>query len=226
MKVKDKKPLNDFEIKLIEIMKEYMKTPYLHRVEHSFHMWLAQKIGYKQCGMIDGQSVSKLQKEWPTPGPIRKTLQNVHLEDITECKLYTETEGRRGNFDLVMLSDKYFKKERTLKDYINGKWDKNDTTCDWIIEISMDYGIQHLLQDISKFNLSFQQNNLEIRYIIQITRAISETEHVYFSHFHNNHEKVIAENFKNIKFEILADILYTIKNQHHFFAIYKISKNK
>ncbi|MFG1928745.1 hypothetical protein [Cryptosporangium sp. NPDC048952] len=114
------------------LVREFLEHPYLHRVEHSLHTRLVALLTesplFTERVMIgdSGHHTQPVHKEWPetTPRP--------------------QKDGRRGNFDLAILSPDQIR-AATLLDFRQGR-----ITAGIAIEMGLDYGYKHLADDHAK----------------------------------------------------------------------------
>jgi hypothetical protein len=129
------------------LVKEFVKDPYMHRVEHSMHTRLYEILHsrppFDQTFPLLGEMLSQhIHKEWPEsePRPGKK--------------------GRRGNFDMAILypgqicacKPEYFSKG-LLKPAV-------------AIEIGLNYGLDHLLGDDEKL----RNSKIEHGYLVHLVR--------------------------------------------------------
>jgi hypothetical protein len=128
---------------------EFIKTPYLHRVEHSihtqlFHIMMGNSYLSQQVVLGDGKTKTSLvHKEWPWP-----------IKDKI----------RRATFDFAVLTQDYLDKDcRSIKEFHKG------ASCPpIIIEIGLDYGYGHLKKDNDKLIKFLNQGY--IGYLIHLER--------------------------------------------------------
>jgi ADP-ribosylglycohydrolase len=111
---------------------EFVEHPYLHRVEHSLH---ARLFGILAAHPLlshllpigtSGRFTQPVHKEWPETIPRE------------------EKDGRRGNFDLAVLSRQQLS-QATVEDFRAGT-----IHASIVIEMGLDYPLEHLRQDHDK----------------------------------------------------------------------------
>jgi hypothetical protein len=114
------------------LLSEFLDHPYLHRVEHSLHTrlvaFLTENPLFTEPVVIgsSGHHTQPVHKEWPetTPRP--------------------QKDGRRGNFDLAILSPDQVRAATQL-DFRQGR-----IPAAIAIEMGLDYGYTHLADDHAK----------------------------------------------------------------------------
>ena len=132
---------------------EFLEMPFLHRVEHSLHARLfqilvTQRIFADSLRIGDTDYYTQpVHKEWP------------------ETIARPEKNGRRGNFDLAILSPKDLE-GASLDDFRHGR---GSIVPKVVIEIGLDYGIDHLNQDIFKL----ENSGIVAPYIVDLSRSNS-----------------------------------------------------
>lgn len=122
------------ESSIKSLVDNFVKQPYIHRCEHSIHCELYNMLmghrglqGVYSLGGNDRQYATALiHKEWP------------------ETVARPEKNNRRGNFDIAILNPDSIAKSN-LKDFTKGL-----IKPDFVIEIGLNYGLDHLSQDDSK----------------------------------------------------------------------------
>lgn len=120
------------ELCINELVLEFLDYPFLHRVEHSIHARLysllrGQPHFDRHFALAQGEMLTQpIHKEWP------------------ETKPRPENEGRRGSFDLAILSPGQLF-DSSLKDFSAGLLD-----AAIVIEMGLNYGDSHLSQDAEK----------------------------------------------------------------------------
>ena len=118
----------------------------MHRVEHSLHCDLFSRLSFgenlNQRLFLNGELMQLIHKEWP------------------EFRPRPDKNNRRGNFDLVILSPNSLK-ESNIWDFINGRIE-----APIVIEMGLNYTINHLEQDLLKLNNS----NIYRGYLIHLAR--------------------------------------------------------
>ena len=129
------------------LIDNFMCEPYLHRCEHSIHCELYRMLS--ACRVFQGayklkgdeeRSTTLIHKEWP------------------ETIARPENDGRRGNFDLAILSPNDIS-ESTVSDFTSGR-----ITPDFVVEMGLNYPLEHLLRDIEKL----KNSNCEKGYLIHL----------------------------------------------------------
>ncbi len=129
------------------LVKEFCRFPMLHRVEHSIHCRLFQLL--------------TLQPELQTPLTFRDGVtQPVHKEWPEFIARPEKANLRRGNFDLAILAPEIVA-DATLDEFREGR-----IRPSIVIEVGMDYGLEHLLGDIRKLDNSGIQDS----YLIHLVR--------------------------------------------------------
>ncbi|GIE85448.1 hypothetical protein SAMN06264365_10569 [Actinoplanes regularis] len=120
------------EVAIDSLVLEFIDLPYLHRVEHSLHARLygilaAHPMFAHLLPIGDtGYSTQPVHKEWP------------------ETTARESKDGRRGNFDLAILSRRQLE-SATLDDFREGR-----IAAAIVIEMGLDYRFDHLRQDHDK----------------------------------------------------------------------------
>jgi len=133
------------------LVDRFVKAPYLHRVEHSFHAELISELRrhdqLRACVEIgaSGLTTQLIHKEWP------ETVVRVGRGRTVE---------RRGLFDIVVLAPAQFEKV-TLEQFLQGRIEPPI-----VIEVGLDYGLKHIEGDIDKFLTSDVQHP----YLIHLSR--------------------------------------------------------
>jgi hypothetical protein len=133
------------------LVDRFVKAPYLHRVEHSFHAELISELRrhdqLRACVEIgaSGLTTQLIHKEWP------ETVVRVGRGKTVE---------RRGRFDIVVLAPAQFEKV-TLEQFLQGRIEPPI-----VIEVGLDYGLKHIEGDIDKFLTS----NVQHPYLIHLSR--------------------------------------------------------
>lgn len=133
------------------LVDRFVSAPYLHRVEHSFHAELISELRrheeLRACveSGASGLTTQLIHKEWPETvvrGGRGKTVE------------------RRGLFDIVVLAPAQFE-EVTLEQFLQGRIEPPI-----VIEVGLDYGLEHLKGDICKLLTSQVQHP----YLIHLSR--------------------------------------------------------
>ncbi|MGO9466141.1 MAG: hypothetical protein ACLQIB_02690 [Isosphaeraceae bacterium] len=141
------------EESLDQLVSEFLRAPYLHRVEHSLHarlfaMLFAQPHLNCELPLSNRRTLTQpIHKEWPETVPSPET--------------------RRGNFDLAILSP------ALLAGSSVEAFRRGNIPAPIVIELGLDYGAAHLGQDAEKLI----QSRVQHGYLVQFTRrATSEKE--------------------------------------------------
>ncbi len=119
------------EVAIDSLVWEFVEHPYLHRVEHSLHArlfgLLAANPLFHHLLMIGntGQYTQPVHKEWP--------------ETINR-----DGKNGRGNFDLAILNPEHVARA-TLEQFRQGR-----IAASIVIEVGLDYGLNHLSGDHEK----------------------------------------------------------------------------
>ena len=132
------------------LVDEFMEHPYLHRVEHSLHMRLAELLvkelgGSEQVSLKTGEVTQLVHKEWPETVPRQ-------IEDV---------DRPRGLFDLVVLAPDQLG-QASLDQFLSGRID-----APIAIEIGLDYGQAHLFQDLGKL----PHSNVLAPFVVHFSRV-------------------------------------------------------
>lgn len=132
------------------ILEEFIKFPYLHRVEHSFHAHLISRLIEKfrkipelnKLIQIGDEKTQLIHKEWPE---------------------MTAWRGTRGNFDIAILSPTQFNSmpKPNINDFLKGV-----IPPPIVIECGLNYNIKHLRDDLDKII----KNGSKFGYIIHFVR--------------------------------------------------------
>jgi hypothetical protein len=134
------------------LVAEFVEHPYLHRVEHSLHVRLFELLAENplfshslEIGKT-GWTTNPIHKEWPEtyPRPFK--------------------DGRRGNFDLAILSKEQLA-NATVEQFRNGR-----IAAGVVIEIGLDYQLVHLKQDYEKLINS----EVPAGYLVDLSRSRTE----------------------------------------------------
>ena len=134
------------ETAIDQLAREFIEHPYLHRVEHSIHCRLFQLMSaiapLDQRLALGAWATQPIHKEWPEflPRP--------------------EKGGKRGNFDLAVLSPDAVA-VASLRDFRTG----TIRPC-IAVEMGLDYGQAHLAGDIRKF----RNSGIPDSYLIHLAR--------------------------------------------------------
>ena len=115
------------------LVDEFMEEPYLHRVEHSLHIRLAELLakeldGPERVALKTGEVTQLVHKEWPETVPRQRK----------------GVDRPRGAFDLVVLAPEQLG-QANLDQFLTGRID-----APIAIEVGLDYGEVHLTQDLGK----------------------------------------------------------------------------
>jgi hypothetical protein len=137
----------------------FVRTPYLHRVEHSFHAELISELRKRdklrervEIG-VSGFTTQLIHKEWS------ETVTRVGRGKTVE---------RRGLFDIVVLAPAQFEKV-TLEQFLRGRIEPPIA-----IEVGLDYGLKHIDGDIAKLCTS----KVPHPYLIHLSRIGPRVEAV------------------------------------------------
>lgn len=142
------------EIAIDALVWEFVEQPYLHRVEESLHARLfgilaAQPIfAYRLPIDGSGRCTQPIHMEWPEP--------------ISR----PEMDGRRGNFDLAILTREQL--AATIDQFLAGR-----IAPSIVIEMGLDYPLSHLRSDHEKLVNSQVTAGL----LVHFGRNINQTEH-------------------------------------------------
>jgi hypothetical protein len=154
-------PINDVwvsdAVPLVEdaigsLVARFVSAPYLHRVEHSFHAELISELRthekLRACVQIgaSGFTTQLIHKEWP------ETVVRGGRGQAVE---------RRGLFDVVVLAPAQFE-NATLEQFQQGRIEPPI-----VIEVGLDYGLEHLIGDIGKLGTS----DVPHPYLIHLSRV-------------------------------------------------------
>jgi hypothetical protein len=144
---------NDFPLDAVERainngIDDFMKMPYRHRVEHSFHCDLYRGlIGVPELNqkLVVGSFVTRMvHKEWP------------------ETKPRPHKGNRRGNFDLAILD--------AWSSALNGvsikQFREGRIVPEVAIEVGLDRNLQHLEEDVQKL----RDSKVVHGYVIHLVR--------------------------------------------------------
>jgi hypothetical protein len=137
------------EVAIDALVWEFVEHPYLHRVEHSLHARLIAILTahplFSHLLPIGntGRYTQPVHKEWPETIP-------------REGK-----DGRRGNFDVAILSRDQLA-DATLEDFRDGR-----IPAAIVIEVGLDYGLDHLRNDHDKL----VNSEVESGFLIHFSRA-------------------------------------------------------
>lgn len=118
---------------ITRLVDEFVEFPYLHRVEHSLHVRLAELVtaelgGERRESLRTGEITQLVHKEWPE----------------TVARTTADVDHSRGLFDLVVLAPSQIE-QASLDQFRSGRIDPPIA-----IEVGLNYGLAHLRQDIDK----------------------------------------------------------------------------
>lgn len=133
---------------LNRLIREFAAHPYLHRVEHSLH---ARLFGL----LTDNPLFAGLA---PIGGDLRYT-QPVHKE--WPETIHRPNKNGRGNFDIAILSRDQLA-SATLDEFREGR-----IAAGIVIEVGLDYDLQHLTDDAAKL----ENSRVPHGYVINLVRA-------------------------------------------------------
>lgn len=138
------------EFAIDRLVEEFSWFPYMHRVEQCLYTRLVQLLreqwplgGAHALGQT-GEYVQLVHKEWPETIPRR------------------ERNGRRGNFDVVVLSPPIVAECPDLLRYLEGR-----LAAPIVIEVGLEYGLPHLVGDCQKLINS----NVPGGYLLHLVRG-------------------------------------------------------
>ena len=128
-----------------QLVREFLRVPFLHRVEHSLHARLysilaAQPHFARELPLQDDVFSQPLHKEWPETIPQENT--------------------KRGNFDLAVLTPRQLQ-NCNVDQFWNG-----ELPAPIVIEMGLDYGSRHLARD--RYKLIHSQ--VPHGYLVHFTR--------------------------------------------------------
>lgn len=132
---------------ITNLVDEFTRHPYLHRVEQSLHTRLHQLLkdqpefaGDATIGAT-GWQTQLVHKEWP--------------------ETVAEVGHARGRFDLAILAPQQLKRA-TLEHFRQGRID-----APIVIEIGLNYGFEHLQQD----HVKLLQSRVRLPYLVHLSRV-------------------------------------------------------
>jgi len=128
------------------LVDEFCVHPLQHRVEHSIHTRLFHLLATQ----------SELQTEIQFSGHVTQPIHKEWPEFISR----PEKKGRRGNFDLAILAPEIVA-DATLEEF-RGGWIRPTI----VIEVGLDYGHTHLVDDIKKL----QNSQVHDSYVVHLMR--------------------------------------------------------
>ncbi len=131
------------------VVGDFLRDPYLHRVEHSLHAWLVGLLVQRpELGagvtLRTGERTQLVHKEWP------ETIPGVEGND----------RGPRGLFDIAVLSPSQVG-AASLDQFSAGRID-----APIVIEVGLDYGLTHLRQDHDKL----LHSRVRMPYLLHLSR--------------------------------------------------------
>ena len=124
------KAVTAVEAAIDELVDDFRRNPFVHRVEHSLHVQLfgllmQQGVLRERCQIGKTSFVTGLiHKEWPETKPRKSESGNVH---------------RRGSFDLAVLAPSQLEAVQTLDQFIYGT-----IAAPIVIELGLGYQDEHL----------------------------------------------------------------------------------
>lgn len=145
------------ETAIDSLIDNFIKEPYLHRVEHSMHCELHGMLSVHRSlqgtPLLQGSNPQRrtglIHKEWP------------------ETKARPESQGRRGNFDLAILSPTSIEGS-SVDEFTRGMIRPN-----FVIEMGLNYGQQHLENDERKITNSGHESNGYLVHLWQPHKGIT-----------------------------------------------------
>ena len=163
------------EASIDQLVLEFLEYPYLHRVEHSIHARLygilkAQPHFDHTFPLQTGELTQPIHKEWP------------------ETESRPNKNGRRGNFDLAVLSPDGIA-AMSLSQFEDGECDQIKPPI--VIEMGLHYGMKHLSDDAEKL----ENSKVLHAYIVHLVRR--KHREIAFSNEIGILNKKIAELKKN-----------------------------
>lgn len=145
------------EAAIDSLINNFISEPYLHRVEHSIHCELYSMLSVHRSlqGIYSiGDSSWKtglIHKEWPE-------------------KTRRPERTKRGNFDLAILNPNNIL-QSTIETFSSGKIDP-----DFVIEMGLNYRLNHLVDDKDKFSNSGLAHNGYLVHLWQPCRGITSND--------------------------------------------------
>jgi len=140
------------------LIKEFMKLPYLHRVEHSLHVRL--------CVLLASLPNSGLGAHYPIGEGLGVT-QLIHKE--WPETFVRPTKRNRGNFDIVVMSPSLLAKCPEIQDFRQGR-----LAAPIVVEVGLDYDARHLAKDAHKLINSRPYQG----YLVHLARSIARDPQV------------------------------------------------
>jgi hypothetical protein len=130
------------ETAIDSLIDNFAREPYIHRCEHSIH-----------CELYNMLTVHRaLQGLYPLKGDGKRSTALVHKE-WPETIPRPEKQGRRGNFDLAILDPEHIP-NHTVQDFTAGL-----IPPAFIVEIGLNYGLDHLRNDdVKMVNSGYSSN--------------------------------------------------------------------
>ncbi|MDR0832160.1 MAG: hypothetical protein LBM99_04625 [Bacillales bacterium] len=133
---------------IVEFVEGFREHPFLHRVEHSLHCELFKILSSKEelskhYSLSSGQTTQLIHKEWPNA-------------------LYVVGNGRRGNIDISIFEPS------TIEGIGLDDFKLGNKIPEYVIELSLNYDIDHLENDVRELNELLDNNPNVNAYIIHL----------------------------------------------------------
>lgn len=147
------------EAAIDELVRAYTQHPYMHRVEHSLHaqfygiLTTHPDLGRAYPLGTTGYMSGLVHKEWPETVP------------------RPDKAGRRGNFDLAILTPSQLAQVTSLKQFTQGR-----IAAPIVIELGLGYGETHLSGDVGKLTTSGVQHPYLVHFSHVRSRLHAATE--------------------------------------------------
>jgi len=137
------------------LIDNFIREPYLHRVEHSMH-----------CELY---SMLSVHRSLQGVHPIGSTSWNTGLihKEWPEQKAREDKNGRRGNFDLAILSPESLRRA-DLYEFTEGRIEP-----DFAVEMGLNYNLDHLINDDRKLCNSGYTESGYLVHLWQPSRGIT-----------------------------------------------------
>lgn len=142
--------IRETELVIDELLMEFVKEPYHHRVEHCLHTRIIQLLNSKPT----------LNKQYEL-GKLNKFTKQIHKEWPTSV---AETGKRKGNHDVAIHSSESLNICGHINDFLEGR-----VPAPIVIEVGLDYGPKHLQGDCQKL----KRQTHTIGYLIHLVRGRS-----------------------------------------------------
>jgi hypothetical protein len=144
-----------------QLVTDFRRHPFEHRVEHSFHIQL--------WNLLNGHETLRRQVklvDWPY------MTQLIHKEWPSDRKINLSGKGNetRQRYDIAILDPEVLAATK-MGDFVNGV-----PSAAIVIELGLDYSLKHLKQDFEKLELNEARHAYVVHFSRKPTRQASKVE--------------------------------------------------